>query len=149
MATHVNLVNPTKKDFVDFVQSVKNHQLPGISVENVTEYYLKNVNTSNSEAIKFKIWDFYGDIFMKCPTYLFAKTYAKKSTNKTNVYFYEWTHTKGTAEQEKKSGVPHGAEVGFVFGLDLLAPNSVSKENLELTKNVVKYWTNFAKYGYN
>ena len=148
MASHVNLVNPTKKDFVNFVRS-ESHRLHGVSVQNVTEYYLKNVNTSDSEAIKFKIWDFFGDIFIKCPTYLFAKTYAKKSTDKTNVYFYEWTHTKGTAEQEKETGVPHASDVVFVFGLDLLTPNSVSKENFEFTKNVVKYWTDFAKYGYN
>ena len=139
--------NPTKKDFVDFVRA-QTYRLNGMNVDKVTEYYLRNVTTSDSEAIKFKIWDFFGDIIMKCPTYLLAKTYAKKSGNKSNVYFYEWTHTKGSAESEKKNGVPHATDVGFVFGLDLLTPNTVSKENLKFTENVIKYWTDFAKYGY-
>ena len=111
------------------------------------EYYMKGVDKNDSDTIRWKLSAFYSELELKCPTYHFAKRYAERSSNQTNVFFYELTHTSKGPAYEKEFGVPHGSDLVFVFGLPLLKPNDYSKEDLVFSKQVMKYWTDFAKYG--
>ncbi|CAG2178354.1 unnamed protein product, partial [Oppiella nova] len=61
--------NFTEQEFRDLVQ-VSDDLFHGIPVQNVTDYYLRDVNTSDSQALKHAFYNYYGDILMKCPTYL-------------------------------------------------------------------------------
>ena len=72
-----------------------------LDVQKVVDYYLKGIDTSNSSALRRAFYEFYGDIYMKYPTYLFAKLFAI-NTQKSgkNVYFYELTH-QNKAETSK------------------------------------------------
>ena len=90
-----------------------------------------------------------GDIGLKCPTYLFAKQYAEHSTPQTNVFFYELTYEGNDFGPSLDLGIFHGADLEFVFGLDLLNPNKTSEQNIEFTKQFLKLWTDFAKMGMN
>ena len=105
------------------------------------------MNTNDSNAVKSKVWDFLGDLIAKCPTYLFAKRYAEHSSTQTNVYFYELTHILKQIKPGLDLGIYHSADNDFVFGLSLVKPNTTSEENIRFTKEVMKYWTHFAKYG--
>ena len=111
------------------------------------EYYMKGVDKNDSETIRWKMSAFYSELELKCPTYHFAKRYAELSSNHSNVFFYELTHTSEGPAFEKEFGVPHGSDLVFVFGLPLLKPNDYSKEDLVFSKQVMKYWTDFSKYG--
>ena len=129
-----------------FKQSVieVNKDFHNIDVENITEFYLRNVSPNDSEAIKSRISDFFGDLLMKCPTYLFAKRYAEHSSDKTKVFFYELTHASGS------EAVYHAADVLFVFGLPLIGADwgLFSEEDKQISKIIIQYWTHFAKHGY-
>ena len=140
------LKNFTKDDFIEFVK-LTSSTFPNMNLDQVTGFYLKNTNLNDSDAIKWKIFDFYGDILIKCPTYMFAKRYAEQSVPETNVFFYELTYTTNEIYNGQNMGVRHGAEIEFVFGLLLLETNT-SETDIEFSKRVVKYWTDFAKYGY-
>ena len=142
----------TKDDFKSFVQ-LSDNIFHNIDIKNITKFYMNDINDNDSEAIKWKFYDFYGDILIVCPTYLFAKRYAQHSTRRDNVFFYEFTYTVDK-EIEKQFGVYHGSELPFVFGLPLTGsagplPNAThfSKKDIEFSKQIIKYWTNFAKYG--
>ena len=78
----------TKEDFIKSVEMSKKLYFHDLNVKNITDFYLNNVNTNDSNAVKWKIWDFTGDVLIKCPTYLFAKRYAEHSSTETNVFFY-------------------------------------------------------------
>ena len=141
-----------KEDFSSFVK-ITNGLFHNIDIKNITQFYMNGINDNDSEAIKRKFFDFFGDIAIKCPTYWFAKRYAQHSKHRENVFFYELTYT-ADKEIEKKLGVIHSSDVQFVFGHPLIASdrtvqNSIlyTKQDIEFSKQIIKYWTNFAKYG--
>ena len=140
----------TESDFKDVINQT-NSLSHNLDVEKVTEFYLRNVNKSDSGAIQWAFNEFFGDISMTCPTYHFAKNYAKYSQN-SNVFFYEITYQQYSNYFEKFGfkGVNHGADLPFVFGLPLISPQPTDTQtDIEFSKQVMKMWTNFAKYGYN
>ena len=103
---------------------------------------------NDSDAIKWKLSDFVGDLMMKCPTYHFAKRYAEQSSDETNVFFYELTHKASDMIKGLDLGIYHGADIELVFGSLLLKPETTSEENIRFSKEVMKLWTDFAKYGF-
>ncbi|CAG2167355.1 unnamed protein product [Oppiella nova] len=120
--------NITLEDFTDLVQQ-SDAFFRGIDVQNVTQIYLKNVNTSDSQALKWAFYDYFGDMFMKCPTYHFSKQFAKHNTNTShNVYYYELTYQSKNAAHtgcmEETMGICHGSDVEFVFGSPILTYQS-------------------------
>lgn len=64
------------------------------------------------------------------------------------VYFYEFQHRPSSATGVVPEFVKadHGDEIAFVFGKPFLAGNATEEEN-KLSRAVMKYWTNFARYG--
>lgn len=44
-------------------------------------------------------------------------------------------------------GSMHGYEIGYVFGSPLRRPDSYSQREIDFSKKVIYYWTNFAKFG--
>ena len=90
----------------------------------------------------------FGDITMICPTYLFAKNYALHSSA-GSVYFYEQTYQRKAYLNTTAYGVTHFSDIDFVFGLPVLQPKpSDTSIDVEFSLQVMKLWTNFAKYGY-
>ena len=137
----------TKESFTEFVNSMNKiyHNLNG---NNITEFYLNNVKNSDSYSIKWKLFDFTGDVIITCPTYHFAKRYAELSSPETNIYFYQLNHIMRNIIPFTDIGVYHLAELEFVFGSALVNPSSTSEVNVEFSKEIIKLWTDFAKYGY-
>ena len=94
---------------------------------------------------------------IKCPSFKFAKMYSER-TNKANIYLYELTYgvtskslLKGILFDfvESTFGVIHGMELFFVFGLPLIEPQEYQQNDIKLSKEIMKHWTDFAKYGYS
>ncbi|CAG2177337.1 unnamed protein product [Oppiella nova] len=89
---------------------------------------------------------------MKCPTYLFAKQFKTIVKNRQNVYFYELTYENQVAAKlfgcdPQTMGVCHGMDIPYVFGLPLRLPQLFQPEDVLLSRQVMKMWTDFAKYG--
>ena len=141
--------NITENDFEIFV-NISNQLLHELDMNRIKDYYLKNIDKNNSNELMQAIYEFNGNLLVKCPTYLFAKHFAQKS-NKNNVYFYELTYqsqiTRTYFCDEMTMGICHFSDVEFVFGTPILYMNLYMKKDIDFSKDVMKMWTNFAKYG--
>ena len=137
--------NMTKQDFIDFYDVVLKTN-PGIDKLDLAGHYLKNWNESDNDAIKWAIYDSLGDLTIKCPTYFLAKGYTQANNNTTDTFFYELTHSALGEKVEELLGIPHTAELAFVFGTPFFNPSATTGDR-EFSRVVMKYWTDFAKYG--
>lgn len=119
----------------------------------ILDFYLKKFNLTNekSQIDKFKnnVGRIWGDYWLTCPTYLFAKDISLWSSE-NQVYFYKLTHkAKVSAAGCYKSwtGVCHAEDIPFVFGYPLKSPQNYTEEDHQFTLLMLKIWTNFAKTG--
>ena len=134
------------EDFLDTVYEA-DQMYHNLDVEKITRYYMNNTDANNSTAVRAKIWEFVGDLGMKCPTYLFAKRFSKTDSPKANVYVYELTHAPLSVHGIGSNfGVHHKAGMELLFGLPLTL-KSASEEDKEFSKEVMKLFTDFAKKG--
>ncbi|CAG2108782.1 unnamed protein product [Medioppia subpectinata] len=140
----------------DFESGVKasDDTFHGIDANKVMDCYLKGVYTSSTPALKRAFYEFYGDLFMKYPTYLFARQMATTVGNRHNIYFYELSYqSQFYAKQfqcdDKESAVGHGMDIPFVFGIPLspLSADFFAETDRQFSRDVMQMWTNFAKYG--
>ena len=144
-ASLINNNNVVKDDFDEFFNDIILTTFIGLNLTKLEQFYLKNIDLDNSTAIKWQIYNAFGDLLMKCPTYFFAKRYAEECDVKTNVFAYEFADCVFDVKNEAV-GVRHGSDVSAVFGLPLLNATA-TEEDKEFSRTVIKYWTNFAKYG--
>ncbi|CAG2173673.1 unnamed protein product, partial [Oppiella nova] len=137
--------NITESEFTKLAQSFDSffHDLNATAI---TDFYLDNVNKTDPEQVKWALYDLYGDLFITCPTYQFAKNYATHP-GAGSVYFYEITYTRSN-KQDPQYDVSHGAELDFVFGLPQIYPDKRDTDyDRKFSLEVMKMWTDFAKYG--
>ena len=139
----------TRKDFEEIVQEL-NTVYHGLNIEEVKGHFLKNKNQNDPDVLRQAIYELFGDLHVKCPTYLFVKQFAKQ-TPKAKTFFYELSfQTKNIAKMgcdSKTMGICHGADIEFVFGLPVHYPDRYSKQEAAFSKQIMEYWTNFAKTG--
>ncbi|CAG2100638.1 unnamed protein product [Medioppia subpectinata] len=151
-------IPPDKKVFTldDFTAAVKSSDamFHGIDVQKVVDNYLKYVDTSSTPALKRAFYEYFGDLWIKYPTYLFARQMATTVGNRHNIYFYELTHqnqlfAKQFGCDDKDSAVGHAMEIPFVFGKPFVEQtvDSYNETDCQFSRDVMRMWTNFAKYG--
>ncbi|XP_050542863.1 acetylcholinesterase-like [Daktulosphaira vitifoliae] len=85
-----------------------------------------------------------GDYQFTCNVNEFAHLYAKAGNN---VYMYYFKHRSLNNPWPKWTGVMHGDEISYVFGDPLNKSKSYEPEEIDLSKRMMRYWTNFAKTG--
>ncbi|CAG2103294.1 unnamed protein product [Medioppia subpectinata] len=132
-----------------------NNSYHGLDLQSIRRHYLKDNDNKNhtSDELRKGFYDFFGDLHVKCCTYLMAKEYAKhQDKNKHHVYMYELTYQSKWARQtgcdEKTMGICHGSDVEFVWGLPLwMDPKTHTQLDIDFSKYVMRLWTNFAKTG--
>ncbi|XP_054165677.1 cholinesterase-like [Oppia nitens] len=145
----VNITYDSFKLFANFF----NELIHNLNINNVNDFYMKNVNKTSIPAIERALGEFLGDLVLKCPTYQFVKQVAKRlSTTGRNVYFYELTYASPyysniSGCDTKSKNVCHAQDIAFVFGLPLLTPEIYLPKDIFFASNVMIMWTNFAKTG--
>lgn len=85
-----------------------------------------------------------GDSQFVCPLNDFAFAYANAGMS---VYMYYLTQRFNGNPWPSWMGVLHGDDVFYVFGETLKPGMNFSKEDRDLSKKIMHYWTNFAKTG--
>ena len=85
-----------------------------------------------------------GDCHFVCHVNEFARAYADAGQS---VYMYYFTERYDSSPWPKWMGVLHGDEIIFVFGEALKPGHDFSSDEKELSRNIMRYWTNFAKTG--
>ncbi|CAG2176651.1 unnamed protein product, partial [Oppiella nova] len=70
--------NLTETDFTNFVHLLQTI-FPYLDANNITDFYLGDIDKTSSHDIQWAMYDLFGDLFLTCPTYMFATNYAKYS----------------------------------------------------------------------
>ncbi|XP_052784797.1 acetylcholinesterase-like isoform X2 [Mya arenaria] len=123
-------------------------------------FYPKELNTFGKEAIKFEYRNWVnphdqrqnaimldhavGDFHFICPTVDFALL-ATNAGN--NVFYYVYEHRSSVHPWPEWMGVLHGDEINFVFGEPENRTKGYTHEEIQFSKKMMRYWTNFAKTG--
>ena len=85
-----------------------------------------------------------GDWEFTCPVLDFAHKYSEAGNN---VYLYHFTEVASVSPWPRWTGAMHADEIAFLFGLPLNHSNGYSQQEIELSRQIMVYWANFAKTG--
>lgn len=97
----------------------------------------KNVNYENLNNA-------FSDYLIRCPTVGMANLI---SYYKQDVFYYSFTHVSSKSKWPVWFGAVNGAEKEFVSGLALYKARQYTSDERDLANQMIKYWSNFAKYG--
>ena len=79
------------------------------------------------------------------PARFTARAFTAKGTP---AYVYRFSYVPAALQSQWLNGVPHGAEIPFVFGTLMVRPgDTVTPEDQAVSRMVNTYWANFAKTG--
>lgn len=95
---------------------------------------------SNNDALD----KMFGDFQFTCPVNELAQRYASAGNQ---VYMYHYRHRSSISPWPKWMGVLHGDEINFIFGEPLNSQFNYTSKEIELSRRMMKYWANFAKFG--
>ncbi|CAH1800630.1 unnamed protein product, partial [Owenia fusiformis] len=103
-------------------------------------------NTSVGNANRDAVQAASGDRDFVCPTINIGKAFSGSDMGNT-VYMYYLTYRASTEVWPEYFGTIHGADIQWIFGLPLNKSLSYTKEEVALSKDMMDYWSNFAKTG--
>jgi acetylcholinesterase len=87
--------------------------------------------------------DAVGEYHFVAPVRNFADFYANQ---RQEVYFYHYSHVSSIRTFPPWFGSSHNDELPYVFGAPLNPQNNYTSNEVTLSKKMLKYWSNFAKY---
>ena len=64
-----------------------------------------------------------------------------------NVYIYYFSQRATNSPWPTWSGAMHGDEIAFVFGHPMNKSRGYDESEVQLSKQMMKFWANFAKTG--
>ncbi|XP_041354345.1 neuroligin-4, Y-linked-like [Gigantopelta aegis] len=117
---------------VDYFPTEKGHVAQRLCQQYSSKRY------SDSEQAR-QVVNMYGDMMFAAPTLRTLQAHARHSNKKTT-YHYVFSHQRVNARPPWFRGAKHAEELEFVFGY-------TSARNTTLAKQMMRYWTNFAKFG--
>ncbi|KAK6194913.1 hypothetical protein SNE40_000445 [Patella caerulea] len=85
-----------------------------------------------------------GDCHFVCFVQETASIYARAGMN---VYSYLFDHRSSVSPWPEWTGVMHGDEIAFIFGEPLNANSKYLARERDLSRKLMRYWSNFAKTG--
>ncbi|KAL5005368.1 hypothetical protein ScPMuIL_018824 [Solemya velum] len=101
-------------------------------------------DTSDQEMNRIMIDQSIGDFHFTCPGIDLAERYAAAGQD---VYYYYFEHRSSIHVWPQWTGVMHADEINFVFGEPLMPGSRYTQHEKKLSKQIMGYWTNFAKTG--
>jgi len=106
--------------------------------------YTNWINPDDPVANRVAVDRFTGDWQFTCPVVDFAHRYAETGNN---VYMYHFAQQATISPWPRWSGAMHADEIAFLFGQPLNVSYGYSQAEIELSKQMMAYWANFAKTG--
>lgn len=143
------LIFKSKKaiDFtVNFTREIMTQLLTGkLTTDEQTKvwntYFSHEMMTS--DQLKEAIFHSYGDLYVYCSTHYFSQ----KLQQNRKIYLYS-LESKATKPVYKGcTGICHGEELPYVFGLPLLHPLKYSDSDRQVSRRIINMWSDFAKTG--
>ncbi|XP_046544374.1 carboxylesterase 4A-like [Haliotis rubra] len=86
-----------------------------------------------------KVVDLYGDMMFVAPTVMSTIMHARNNNGRSTYLYLFSQQPRRTARPRWFVGAGHGAELAYVFGRRVINPS--------LSLQMMKYWSNFAKFG--
>lgn len=112
--------------------------------QEVADYYLSYTTENDFDTVRSQVFHSKGDFRLFCPNLYFAEGSAERNRS---TYMYYFSHQSRKTVFAPWMGVTHFSEVPFVFGRPLGETKCYTKDEAELSKGMIKLWTNFAKDG--
>ncbi|XP_054166234.1 acetylcholinesterase-1-like [Oppia nitens] len=160
MQSNLDLINQINEQLFSSLLEKLEKFHHNLDIDKLTGYYLNNTNLDNSKELYMSLGQLYGDLAFQCPTYMFAKLYAKymsQSAPAPNVYYYQLAYKSVnhfwkpmepfTGHLADDSVVHHGCDNDFIFGLPVHRQQEFSEQDYDFSLYIMKLWTDFAKYG--
>ncbi|KAK7486471.1 hypothetical protein BaRGS_00022272 [Batillaria attramentaria] len=107
--------------------------------------YTDWVNPKDDASRRDRISLAVGDYHFVCEVNALADRYAQSGQR---VYNYWFQHRSSVNPWPAWMGTLHADEIMFVFGLPLDPARGYSEEEKQLSRKMMRFWTNFAKTGY-
>ncbi|XP_035535867.1 acetylcholinesterase-like [Morone saxatilis] len=105
-----------------------------------TDWTDENNRMKNRDSMGYLV----GDGLFVCPLLEFTHRYSQHG-GKTFLYLFD--HRSSINPWPAWMGVMHGYEIEFVFGKPLDASLGYTKNEVNMTKKIMKHWANFARTG--
>jgi len=106
--------------------------------------YTNWIDPDDPEANRVAVDRFTGDWQFTCPVVDFAHRYAETGNN---VYMYHFAQQSTVSAWPRWSGAMHADEIAFLFGQPLNVSYGYTEAEINLSKQMMAYWSNFAKTG--
>ncbi|XP_070559974.1 acetylcholinesterase-like [Ptychodera flava] len=118
--------------------------VPSEVIDEIQNEYSYNDQDLDGAILRNLADDIWGDYDLKCPAVEFADDYALTGQD---VYMYIFRHRSAANPWPKWAGTLHGDEVEFIFGLPTYKEESVTEEDREMSRKIMRLWANFARTG--
>nr|XP_002741757.1 PREDICTED: cholinesterase-like [Saccoglossus kowalevskii] len=124
---------------------IKGANLSSAVTESVYFHYTDWTDPYNPIKLRDAVDAICGDYKLSCPSVQFVHTYAMAGNP---AYYYSLHKRANASPWPEWMGAVHGQEITYVFGHPLDVTNEgFLKEDVYLSKQMMKHWANFAKYG--
>ncbi|CAF0726400.1 unnamed protein product [Didymodactylos carnosus] len=132
------------KEYFRFLPSYPTERPPMV-LESILQTYTPWGDFNNTVKNAIQLSMAVGDYHFTCPTVYLADIYAQAEIP---VYFYHFTLRASVSPWHQWMGVLHADEIMFVFGepLNITDELQYTNEEIQTSKKMMTYWTNFAKY---
>lgn len=130
----------------EFIQAVKqlNPYVGEMGQEAIIFEYTDWVNPEDTIRNRDAIDKLVGDYKFTCSVNEMALRYAETGND---VFMYYFSQRATVHPWPRWMGVMHADEINFIFGEPLNPVFGYSKEEQELSRKMMRYWSNFAKTG--
>lgn len=112
--------------------------------EAILFHYRNWINPDDEAGLRVSMDRAIGDCYFVCPVNELARIYSRQDMP---VYYYWFSQRWSASPWPAWMGVLHADEIWFTFGHPLNSSYSFTKEERELSRRMMRYWTNFAKTG--
>jgi acetylcholinesterase len=119
-------------------------QINSIGLDAIAFQYSNWLDPNNKTKNIYQLDQAVGDRSFVCPVNAFSHRYARAGEN---VYYYYFTERYKSNPWPEWMGTLHGDEILFAFGEALKSGHNFTNDEKELSRLMMKYWTNFAKTG--
>ncbi|ESO98739.1 hypothetical protein LOTGIDRAFT_113809 [Lottia gigantea] len=120
------------------------HKLNDFGQAAVMFQYTHWQDPNNQSMNRYMVDQAVGDLYFVCYVQEMSKYYAQAGMD---VYSYLFNHRSSVSEWPLWAGVMHADEIPFIFGSPLNTHEKYLTSEKELSRKMMRYWTNFAKTG--
>ncbi|KAI1278412.1 Acetylcholinesterase [Halotydeus destructor] len=133
----------SRQDFVNTVRDL-NPYVSKVGQDAIIFQYTDWVDPEDSSRNRDAVDKMVGDYHFTCHVNELADRYAASGND---VYYYFFNQRSTVSHWPRWMGVLHADEINFIFGEPLNTSYGYLREEVELSRRMMRYWTNFAKTG--